>query len=240
MLYLFSLLALFTLLFTPKAHCLAFINQPISSFLNKPLHGRRNGSALRSKVINYRQNVAITASTDHSMFEQISNTREAKLRWNNESQTFVLARTHQSAGLLARLRNSLLPESEVSVDYFRYSKFRVLQRFFSSIATVFGTQSLLLALGMKKENSGLAAGTVWVLKDAIGKVSRILWASENGRKFDHDAKKWRFRSSILFALGNALEMLTLVIPSSFLVSAAVGNAAKQTAMLTSSSTRSAM
>jgi hypothetical protein len=78
------------------------------------------------------------------------------------------------------------------------------------------------------------------LKDALGKISRILWASENGRKFDVDAKQWRFRSSVLFAIGNGLEVLTYLTPSLFLLTAATANGLKQMAMLTSSATRNAM
>ena len=81
---------------------------------------------------------------------------------------------------------------------------------------------------------------MWVLKDALGKVSRIIWASMNGRKFDSDAKKWRFRSSLLFALGNGLEIVTYMVPSMFLLIAAVANALKQMSMVTFSATRNTM
>lgn len=87
---------------------------------------------------------------------------------------------------------------------------------------------------------GLAAATKWVIKDALGKVSRIFWASKNGRKFDSDAKKWRFRASLLFAFGSTLQILTNVFPSLFIVFAAVANAVKQMAMVTSSATRNTM
>ena len=69
------------------------------------------------------------------------------------------------------------------------------------------------ALGVKSNKAlGIAAGTMWVLKDALGKVSRILWASNFGRKFDQDSKKWRFRSSIIFATGSLFEILTYLRP----------------------------
>jgi hypothetical protein len=81
---------------------------------------------------------------------------------------------------------------------------------------------------------------VWVLKDSLGKVARILWATLNGRKFDGDAKKWRFRAALLFIAGNALEITTYLFPSTFVVTAALANAMKQMAMVTSSATRSTM
>ena len=78
---------------------------------------------------------------------------------------------------------------------------------------------------------------MWVLKDALGKVSRILWASNYGRKFDQDSEKWRFRSSIIFATGSLFEIFTYLRPQFFLYIAAAANALKQMSMLTSSATR---
>ena len=46
---------------------------------------------------------------------------------------------------------------------------------------------------------GAAAAVDWVLKDALGKVTRLCWAGRMGRSFDGDAKRWRFRSSLLRA-----------------------------------------
>lgn len=159
------------------------------------------------------------------------------------------------------LRNSFLPSGDLTNDYYKYTCWRAAQRLVGATLGVFGTQALLLALGFKKSSigalflgmivcfdsvsvitfsPGLAAATTWVLKDALGKFSRIFWASRNGRKFDCDAKKWRFRSSLLFAAGNALEIITFLVPSLFLLIAALANGLKQMAMLTSSATRNTM
>ena len=113
---------------------------------------------------------------------------------------------------------------------------------------MFGTQSLLLGLGKQNKRFspsgasalGLSAVLNWVLKDALGKIVRMVWASKMGRKFDPDAKRWRYRSSLLFALGNGLEVMTYVYPSLFLLLATMANACKQMGMLTSSATRNAL
>lgn len=144
-------------------------------------------------------------------------------------------------------KNSFLPEG-VTESYYKYVKWRFLQRFINANVHVFGTQSLLLGLGKQNKRFspsgasalGLSAVLNWVLKDALGKIVRMVWASKMGRKFDPDAKRWRYRSSLLFALGNGLEVMTYVYPSLFLLLATMANACKQMGMLTSSATRNAL
>jgi hypothetical protein len=48
-------------------------------------------------------------------------------------------------------------------------------------------------------------------------INTLVWASKMGRKFDPDAKRWRFRSSLIYALGNGLEVSTYLHPQYFLV-----------------------
>jgi hypothetical protein len=139
-----------------------------------------------------------------------------------------------------KLRAAFLPEG-VTPSYYRFIKWRILQRFVNANVHVFGTQSLLMGLGLKSARSlGLSAALNWVLKDALGKIVRMAWASKMGRKFDSDAKRWRFRSAFLFAAGNGLEIITYIFPSLFLLFATMANCCKQMSMLTSSSTRTAL
>ncbi|KAL7562020.1 hypothetical protein ACA910_011068 [Epithemia clementina (nom. ined.)] len=141
-----------------------------------------------------------------------------------------------------RLSVAFLPAG-VTPNYYRFMRWRVLQRFVNANLHVFGTQSLLMGLGIKSSSSqlgALSAALKWVLKDALGKIVRMTWASRMGRRFDSDAKRWRFRSAFVFALGNFLEITTYMIPSMFLVWATLANCCKQVSMLTSSSTRTAI
>jgi len=138
------------------------------------------------------------------------------------------------------IANSFLPEG-VTKNYYNFIKWRIIQRFINANVHVFGTQSLLMGLGIQNKSAlGLSAALNWVLKDALGKIVRMLWASRMGRKFDPDAKRWRYRSSLLFALGNGLEVFTYAFPSLFLVLATMANSLKQMSMLTSTSTRNAL
>ena len=153
------------------------------------------------------------------------------------------------------LHSAFVPEG-VSQSYYRYMKWRILQRFVNANVHVIGTQSLLMGLrGMQKAGAittvsgaavkgaaglGAAAATNWVLKDTLGKVVRMAWASKMGRKFDPDAKRWRFRASLIYALGNGLEVSTYLHPQYFLALAMLANSCKQMSMLTSSATRNAL
>ena len=212
---------------------------------------------LSSKLVN--RNHHILQSTPHKSLQyeliEYNTLGERKLfNYDNDSNTFVNKKDEgeedyssswqsmfrNKASTQQFLRNCFLPGGFISADYYKYTYWRIAQRFVSATSSVFGTQALLLALGFKRNRIGVAAATTWVLKDALGKVSRIYWASKYGRKFDSDAKKWRFRSSILFACGNGFEIFTYLVPSMFLVTAAIANAMKQMAMLTSSATRNAI
>lgn len=149
------------------------------------------------------------------------------------------------------LHSAFVPEG-VSESYFNYVRWRILQRFVNANVHVIGTQSLLMGLrGMQRTRIsdgvgggsavlGAAAATNWVLKDTLGKVVRMAWASKMGRKFDPDAKRWRFRASLIYALGNGLEVSTYLHPQYFLVLAMLANSCKQMSMLTSSATRNAL
>ena len=138
------------------------------------------------------------------------------------------------------LAAAFVPEG-VTSSYYRYTRWRVFQRWINANLQVFGTQSLLLGLGIKtKSLAAVSAALNWVLKDALGKIVRMMWASKMGGRFDSDAKRWRMRASFLYAFGNGMEIATYVMPQLFLLFATLANCCKQMSMLTCSSTRTAL
>ncbi|KAJ1455894.1 vitamin B6 photo-protection and homoeostasis-domain-containing protein [Pelagophyceae sp. CCMP2097] len=146
-----------------------------------------------------------------------------------------------------RLRRSVrgvfVPE-RVNQEYFEYTRWRCVQRLLSATVNVFGIQAMIMAVGIKDRGAGGAIGAAaaidWVLKDALGKVTRLVWAGRMSREFDGDAKRWRFRSSLLYATGNGLQIATFAFPHLFLVLATVANCLKQISLLTSTATRNAI
>lgn len=135
---------------------------------------------------------------------------------------------------------ALIPEG-VTPAYYRYASWRNFQRLINANLQVFGTQSLLMGLGIKTKSLAASSAVLnWVLKDALGKIVRMFWASKMSGKFDSDAKRWRFRASLLYATGNGMEITTYLFPQLFLLFATVANCCKQMSMLTCSSTRTAL
>ena len=145
------------------------------------------------------------------------------------------------------LRRIFLPVA-VNEEYVSYTRWRCVQRLLSATVNVFGVQAMVMAVGLRDARAVAAGGAVvgaaaavdWVLKDALGKVTRLGWAARMGREFDGDAKRWRFRSSLLYATGNGLQIATFAFPLLFLLLATVANCLKQVSMLTSTATRSAI
>jgi len=144
-----------------------------------------------------------------------------------------------AASVVHFFTNAFFPE-DVTPDYYSFTAWRFFQRCVSATVGVFGTQALLLALGIKSGRLGQAAAISWVLKDGLGRVGKMLWAGSVGRDFDVDPKRWRFRSALMYAAGNGLEIVTQIFPASFLVVATGANTLKQVSMLTASATRNAM
>lgn len=195
-----------------------------------------------------------TAAAGVAAYDVIGGDRRG-VEWDEETKTFRLRQwehteteRHMSPKERWRefvrrrrmfLKTAFLPD-DVTPDYYSFTAWRVAQRCVSATVGVFGTQALLLALGVRSGRIGQAAAISWVLKDGLGRVGKMVWASGMGKDFDVDPKRWRFRSALLYAFGNGLEIVTQLFPASFLLFATAANSMKQVSMLTSSATRNAM
>ncbi|KAL4859390.1 Protein strawberry notch 1 [Chlorella vulgaris] len=118
------------------------------------------------------------------------------------------------------LHSAFFPHpQEVSPDYWEYSKYRAWHRLFSSMSSIFATQSLLQAVGVGARRSLPAAATInWVLKDGLGRLGRLT--------------RFRFTTSIVYALSLSLEFLTPLAPQHFLVMASLANVGKSIGLTT--------
>lgn len=99
---------------------------------------------------------------------------------SNDLQTTNNEEDHKINIISRFLQSAFVPEG-VTPSYYRFMRWRILQRFVNANVHVIGTQSLLMGLrGMHKGNGGVgavatgaAAATNWVLKDTLGKIVRM-------------------------------------------------------------------
>lgn len=132
------------------------------------------------------------------------------------------------------LRSAFFPHpDEVSPDYWDYVKYRACHRLFSSMSSIFATQSLLQAVGVGAKRSLPAAATInWVLKDGLGRLGRLTVATRFGESFDSDLKRFRYTTSVIYAVSLSLEYLTPLAPQHFLPMASLANVGKSIGLTT--------
>jgi hypothetical protein len=135
----------------------------------------------------------------------------------------------------------LMGRDTVTPEYYRFTYWRMLQRLLSAIKDVFATQALLGALGVRADGArnGAAAAGAWIGKESLGRFSKIAWSGKMKKLMDADAKRVRFRTALLYPLGQALELMCRWQPQLFLVLGTAGIFCKQISLMTASATRSA-
>lgn len=109
---------------------------------------------------------------------------------------------------------------------------------------VLSTQSLLIALGIGSlattaSTSVMAGGINWILKDGIGQLGGVLFASKlsSVRELDVNPKMWRMASALALDGATLLECIAPMYPGWFLVLASVANLGKNVSFLTASASR---
>ena len=166
--------------------------------------------------------------------------------------------------------SSLLPpESSFGLEYFlptnyplsvakgydRFAGFSFVASVAGSAAMVLSTQTLLLAVVVgptTTEASVLAGAWNWVLKDGIGQLGGVWFASRMSQSFpqnfDADPKRWRMWAALsldaaaLLEITSPLLLATTASSSSWIVLAvaSVANTAKNIGFLTASASRAAL
>lgn len=77
----------------------------------------------------------------------------------------------------------------------------------------------------------MAAALNWVIKDGLGQLGGIIFASTINTKFDSDPKRWRLVSSIALDGACLLELLAPLVPALFIPIASVANVGKNISWL---------
>ncbi len=134
----------------------------------------------------------------------------------------------------------------VERGYTTYATYCFLGNTCGSAAMVLSTQTLLLAVGVGSASAAPMAGALnWVMKDGIGQLGGVLFASRitsntTGDTIDKDPKRWRMVSSMSMDAATLLEILSPLFPGHFLAVASVANIGKNISFLTASASRAAL
>ena len=138
----------------------------------------------------------------------------------------------------------------VAQGYASYAAYSFGASVAGSAAMVLSTQTLLLAVGVVGSGPGqasvLAGALNWVLKDGVGQLGGVLYASFLGRtrRFDANPKRWRMVAALCLDLGTLLEILspyaTQTSASLVLPLACVANVLKNMGFLTASASRASL
>lgn len=145
---------------------------------------------------------------------------------------------------MQRASEAFLPEYDDSyATFYVYSLWSASAQVFSSAAGVLSTQSLLMAAGYSSPAStmtglGVAATINWVLKDGLGQLGGVYFASKFGQTFDSRPRFYRYYSQILLQGSTLLDLVTALLPGwAFLPLASVSNAARNVSWMGTSATR---
>lgn len=72
----------------------------------------------------------------------------------------------------------------------------------------------------------MAAALNWIIKDGLGQLGGVVYASFVSDKFDSEPKRFRFQATVAMQGANVLELLTPLWPGSFLAIASISNIGK--------------
>jgi hypothetical protein len=170
---------------------------------------------------------------------------------SNNNSTLVISpldkMKHYTINSLSLLLPAQYPKS-VAPGYLGFVTFCFSASIAGSAAMVLSTQTLLLAVGIvgasHAGSAGILAGALnWVMKDFVGQLGGVIFASQMGqtRAFDSDPKRWRMVAAMALDAATLLELLSpLVAPSLVLPIASVANIGKNIGFLTASASRAAL
>ncbi|KAF9985368.1 hypothetical protein BGZ65_011021 [Modicella reniformis] len=131
------------------------------------------------------------------------------------------------------------PDS-VTPNYWPFTKWQFAHNITGSVTAVISTQALLFSMGLGAGSIPMAAALNWIIKDGLGQLGGVVYASFVSDKFDSEPKRFRFQSTVAMQGANVLELLAPLWPGYFLIIASISNIGKNMAWLASSATRAQM
>jgi Vitamin B6 photo-protection and homoeostasis len=193
-----------------------------------------------------------TTTTTTSLLREDDHEKKSNKSWRTSSIANNLGdRLALQQYLFENVIKHFLPAHyphSVSHGYARFSLLAFSASAAGSAAMVLSTQTLLLAVGVlgsaNSHNASILAGALnWVLKDGIGQLGGVIFASRMGqtKKFDSDPKRWRMIAALCLDGASLLEILSpLILASWVLPLACTANIGKNIGFLTASASRAAI
>lgn len=167
--------------------------------------------------------------------------RQPSLNNDDENITESSSSSSSSSSFFPRFRAQFkrifLPDgfpNTVSRDYLPWLKWQMLSLFFRDVLEVLSAQSLLVAVGMDVNQANAAAPVVgaakWVLKDGTGGLATLALGALNTKKFDENPKFFWSTANSLEDVSRAMELLTPLFPSHFLLIAGTATFVRSAAL----------
>ena len=136
----------------------------------------------------------------------------------------------------------------VQTGYARFATLQFAASVAGSTAMVLSTQTLLLAVGIvgstdTAEASIMAGALNWVLKDGIGQLGGVIFASSMGHtgRFDANPKQWRMVAAAAMDVATLMEILSPTVHAAVVLPlACASNVLKNIGFLTASASRAAL
>lgn len=138
-------------------------------------------------------------------------------------------------------RAVFLPEGypkAVRPSYLKFTLYNAVSQVASSALGVLSTQQLLLGLGLNSLSASAALN--WIMKDGIGQLGGVAFASYVGTRFDSNARYYRLVSSVSLNVSCAIEMVSPLLPGWFLPIAALATTGKNVSCLAGSASKAAI
>ncbi len=130
---------------------------------------------------------------------------------------------------------------QVSRDYLAYQVWDTCQAFCSSITGTLAQKAVLQGVGVGDATATASSALVTYLsRDALGMVSRILFAWVQGSDLDNNAKQWRLVADGLNDAAMLVEMVAPWYPALFLPLVCLASAARAVVGVAGGATRAAL
>jgi hypothetical protein len=137
-------------------------------------------------------------------------------------------------------KNAVLPSGypdSVRSTYPAYVRYTALGLFTGRVQSVLATQAMLFTVGLGQGAIPMAAAIQWVLKDGLGNAGAIAYAAAVNTKFDADAKRYRFQSTVALTASDFVAIVMPLVPQHFLLMASLSSAIGSIAGLAQTASR---